>query len=67
MSTATPCAVSPARTHLDGPCQCFVGGPAPSYQRDDPEHRCSICTLWFVSTAGLKHHLEKDHGVEPTR
>ena len=36
-----PCAARPHANlvHLDGPCRCFVGGPAPehaSYRADDP-------------------------------
>lgn len=30
-----PCAARPSTRyrHLDGPCQCFVGGPAPEFPR----------------------------------
>lgn len=30
---AVPCAARPgtALRHLDGPCRCFVGGPAPEF------------------------------------
>jgi hypothetical protein len=28
-----PCAAQPGRglVHLDGPCRCFAGGPAPAF------------------------------------
>lgn len=31
--SAVPCAARPSTTfrHLDGPCQCFFGGPAPEF------------------------------------
>ena len=39
-----PCAARPSTRyrHLDGPCRCFVGGPAPEYPRPVvPPHHAS--------------------------
>ena len=32
-ATSTPCAARPSTgmRHLDGPCQCFFGGPPPEF------------------------------------
>ena len=34
---AVPCAARPSTgfVHLDGPCRCFVGGPAPEFPPSD--------------------------------
>ncbi len=36
--TPTPCAAHPGTgfVHLDGPCHCFAGGPAPEFPQPDP-------------------------------
>lgn len=40
-----PCVASPDRglVHKDGPCTCFVGGPAPEWPTKADPHRCETC------------------------
>ncbi|HWS57747.1 MAG TPA: hypothetical protein VN257_04350, partial [Actinotalea sp.] len=40
---AVPCAARPSTgfVHLDGPCHCFAGGPAPEFAPLRPDQRAS--------------------------